>query len=217
MTTPTETTPASRFVTAARIAPYAASIFTSATLLFLIQPIIAKQLLPWFGGAAAVWTACMMFFQTVLLFGYLYAHWSIRTLSHRAQLLTHVFLLAISAGVLLVSGGVQPHPAALDHPAYRAMMVLAGSIGVPYFVLSSTTPLLQSWYSRSGCGSAPYRLFALSNLGALLALLAYPFVIEPTWDTRFQLAIWRAGYVLFLVACGVVAMRTSRRQVDSYA
>ena len=217
MTTLTETTPASKLVTTARIAPYAASIFTSATLLFLIQPIIAKQLLPWFGGAAAVWTACMMFFQTVLLFGYLYAHWSIRSLSHRAQLLTHVLLLALSAAVLWVSGGAQSHPAALDHPAYRAMTALAGSIGLPYFVLSSTTPLLQSWYSRSGCGSAPYRLFALSNLGALLALLTYPFVIEPALDTRPQLAIWRAGYVLFLIACGLAVIRTSRYQVDSYA
>jgi hypothetical protein len=212
-----QTTPGSRFVATARIAPYAASIFTSATLLFLIQPIIAKQLLPWFGGAAAVWTACMMFFQAVLLFGYLYAHWSIRTLNYQAQLATHVSLLALSVAFLWVSGGAHSHPAAMDHPAYRAMIVLAGMIGLPYFVLSSTSPLLQSWYSRTGTRSAPYRLFALSNLGSLLALLAYPFAIEPALDTRPQFAIWRAAYVVFAVVCAAAAIRTSGSQVDDYA
>jgi spermidine synthase len=215
METLTEKAPALRFAATASIAPYAASIFTSATLLFLIQPMIAKQLLPWFGGAASVWTACMMFFQTVLLFGYLYAHWSIRTLSHRAQLAAHIALLALSAAVIWVSLGVRLHPASLDRPVYRALIALAGSIGLPYFVLSSTTPLLQSWYSRTRPGAAQYRLFALSNLGALLALLAYPFAIEPALEIRPQLALWRVGYILFAAACAAAAIRTPRAQVDS--
>src|SRR2546425_354456 len=182
---------------AAGIAPYAVSIFTSAILLFLIQPMIAKQLLPWFGGAAAVWTACMMFFQIVLLFGYLYAHWSIRNLSHRGQLLTHILFLALSAFVLWLPAGTRTHAAAVQHPAWEALRVLAGSVGPPYFVLSSTSPLLQAWYSRSEGKQVPYRLFALSNLGSLLALLAYPFAVEPAlnWDSQFT--IWRSCYLLF--------------------
>ena len=189
----------------AGVIPYAFSVFVSATLLFLIQPIVAKQLLPWFGGGAGVWLVSLVFFQTVLLFGYWYAHWSIDRLSRKTQALTHVALLALSTLAVYLGGGAQSHPAALKHPALAALSLLASSIGVPYFVLSSTSPLLQAWYAASGRGAIPYRLFALSNLGSLLALLAYPFAIEPALDTRVQMEIWRVAYAVFALACACVA------------
>jgi SAM-dependent methyltransferase len=172
----------------------------------VIQPIVAKQLLPWFGGAAGVWIACLVFFQTVLVFGYWYAHWSIERLSRKAQVLTHIVLLGFSTLALWLLGGAQSHAAVVDHPALAALRVLAGTIGAPYFVLSSTSPLLQAWYAATERGNVPYRLFALSNLGSLLALLAYPFAIEPTLDTRVQLEIWRVAYTVSAVACTWVAM-----------
>jgi len=192
------------------IVPYAVSVFISATLLFLIQPIIAKQLLPWFGGAAGVWIACLVFFQTVLVFGYWYAHWSIERLGRAAQVLIHIGLLGLTTLAVWLPGVSQSHAAVVEHPVLAAFRVLAGSIGVPYFVLSATSPLLQTWYAAPQRGKAPYRLFALSNLGSLLALLAYPFVIEPALDTQVQLRIWRASYALFAVACAWVAIRAWR-------
>jgi hypothetical protein len=197
----------------AEIIPYAASVFVSATLLFLIQPIAAKQLLPWLGGGAGVWMVCLVFFQTVLLFGYWYAHWSIQRLSRRAQVLTHIVLLGLSTLAVCLTGGAQSHPAAVGHPALAALSLLTSSIGAPYFVLSSTSPLLQAWYASPERGSVPYRLFALSNLGSLLALLAYPFVIEPMLDMRVQIVIWRAAYAVFAVVCAWVAMRAWRAPI----
>ena len=124
--TSTQTTSQVGFVTkTAGIGPYSVSIFTAAILLFLIEPMIAKELLPWFGGAAAVWTACMMFFQIALLFGYLYAHWSISHLGHRGQLLTHILFLALSAVVIWLPTATRTHAAAIGHPAWEAIRVLA--------------------------------------------------------------------------------------------
>jgi spermidine synthase len=194
----------------AGIIPYAVSVFMSATLLFLIQPIVAKQLLPWFGGGAGVWLVCLVFFQTVLLFGYWYAHWSVESLSRKAQVLTHIALLVLSTLAVCLTRGAQSHPAVVGHPALVALSLLASSIGAPYFVLSSTSPLLQAWFAAPERGSVPYRLFALSNLGSLLALLAYPFVIEPTLDTRVQIELWRVAYAVFALACAWVALRAWR-------
>lgn len=189
------------------IALYALSVFTGATLLFLIQPIVAKELLPWFGGAAAVWTACMIFCQTMLLLGYLYAHWSIRSLSRYAQALTHLSLLALSLVTLWLPVATPAAAASPDHPFWLVTTVLARRIGLPFLVLSSTSPLLQAWYSSGRDRPIPYRLFALSNFGSLLGLVAYPFLVEPALDLPRQLFLWRAGYLAFTLLCGLVAIR----------
>lgn len=196
------------------IAPYAITIFTSATLLFVIQPTIAKQLLPWFGGAAAVWATCLVFFQCLLLLGYLYAHLSIKFLSSRLQVLIHVLLLASSVVAVFASSPSDQHAAAVGSPVYECLKLLARSIGLPYFVLSSTTPLLQAWYTRGANTGLPYRLFALSNLGSLIALLAYPLVMERFLEIESQLAIWRWTYVIFAVVCFSVAIRALRYRAE---
>jgi hypothetical protein len=191
------------------IAPYAVTIFVSATLLFLIQPIIAKQLLPRFGGAAAVWTACMVFFQCLLLVGYLYAHSSIRFMSYRLQSVVHALLLAASIVAVFLPVSQHWRSTTVTNPAYDTFKVLLQSIGLPYFLLSSTSPLLQAWYSRVADSHLPYRLFALSNLGSFLALVAYPFAIEPFLDVDVQLAIWRMAYAVFALLCLVITILAS--------
>ena len=194
---------------------YAVTIGLSAGLLFLIQPIVARQLLPLLGGAAAVWGACMVCFQCFLLAGYFYAHWSVRKLSTRSQAILHLFLLTVSVVALFGSAKSATASSGLivRYPAYECLRLLSILIGLPYFLLSSTTPLLQSWYSRVGRTALPYRLFALSNLASLLALLAYPLVLEPTLELNSQLAAWRAGYTAFAIVCSLVAVRTARLRV----
>jgi hypothetical protein len=149
---------------------YAATIFLSAFLLFQVQPIIAKMILPWFGGSAAVWNTCMLFFQAMLLAGYLYAHWSIRYLTPRRQAALHATLLGLSLLLLPITPGSGWKPTDAAHPAGRILLLLAVNVGLPYFLLSTTSPLVQAWYTRAGRGAVPYRLFALSNLASLLAL-----------------------------------------------
>jgi hypothetical protein len=189
---------------------YAITVFTSALLLFLIQPLIAKQLLPWFGGAAGVWTACLMFFQIVLLLGYLYAHWSTTRIRCRAQGLSHGLLLWLGVAITWVPVRQALPADTAQHPAWGVLTLLAGSVGMPYFVLSATSPLLQSWYAIVERREVPYRLFALSNLGSLLALLAYPLAIEPLLELRTQLLIWRLAFLVFAVFGTFVALRAGR-------
>jgi hypothetical protein len=191
------------------MAIYAISIFLSAFLLFEVQPIIAKAILPWFGGTSAVWSTCMLFFQLTLLLGYLYAHWLHRALAPRAQALLHSAALALSLAAL----PILPNPWWKDHaamqPSLRILLLLAATVGLPYFLLSSTTPLLQAWYSRNHKDGLPYRLFALSNFASMLALLSYPFLIEPNVSTRLQGWGWSALYAGFAVFCGAVAWRSA--------
>lgn len=182
----------------ASTALYALTIFAGAFLLFAIQPIIAKIILPWFGGSAAVWITCMLFFQVMLLLGYWYAH----LLKQHPRL--HIALLAASLLVLPVIPSAGWKPSGTEDPALRILGLLAVTIGLPYFLLSSTSPLLQAWYSRQ---AVPYRLFALSNLGSMLALVSYPFLIEPAVSTRHQAIAWSAGYAVFVLLCGAVAWR----------
>ncbi|MBI3696398.1 MAG: fused MFS/spermidine synthase [Acidobacteria bacterium] len=186
---------------------YAGAIFVSAFLLFQIQPIIAKVILPWFGGAANVWTTCMLFFQLVLLAGYGYSYWAIRCLSPKAQAAVHIALLF---GALLLLP-VTPHeswkPAGPEDPALRILGLLAATIGLPYFLLSTTSPLVHAWYARTHEGAIPYRLFALSNFSSMLALISYPVVVEPLLATRLQTQWWSAAYVAFVVLCGGAAVR----------
>ena len=181
---------------------FASTIFLSAFLLFLVQPIIAKQILPWFGGSPAVWNTCMVFFQMLLLAGYAYSDWSIRKLSPRAQAILHCVLLAASVMVLPIVADPAWKPEGAEDPVWRILMLLGATIGLPYFLLSSTGPLIQACFARRYGGERVYRLFALSNFGSLLALLAFPFAIEMLINTRGQAVSWSVGYALFALLCG---------------
>jgi SAM-dependent methyltransferase len=191
---------------------FAVTIFTSAFLLFLVQPIVAKQVLPWFGGSAAVWATCLVFFQTALLLGYAYADVVIRKLTPRAQLRVHVVLLVVSLVSLPIVPAAFWKPTGAEQPIFLILGMLAFTIGLPYFLLSTTSPLLQAWFARRFPGRNPYRLFALSNLASLLALLGYPFLLEPWVATRVQALGWSVGYALF-VALAAAAAWSSRKGV----
>ncbi len=191
---------------------YAFTIFTSAFLLFLVQPIIAKQILPWFGGSAAVWTTCLVFFQVLLLAGYAYADWTIRKLAARKQAVLHIALLVVSLASLPIIPGAAWKPAGDEDPAWRILGLLTVTIGLPYFLLSTTGPLVQAWFARSFPAGTVYRLFALSNFGSLLALLSYPFFFEFWVTTRVQSWGWSAAYVAFVALCAASALYSLRRQ-----
>ena len=186
---------------------HAATIFVSAFLLFLVQPILAKQILPWFGGAAIVWTLCMVFFQLVLLLGYAYAHWlSSRAPSRQAWI--HMALLVAALAFLPITPDPSWKPSGDDNPVARILLLLFATIGLPYFLLSSTSPLVQAWFARAYPGSSPYRLFALSNLASMLALVGYPFLFEPWFTNPEQSNYWSVGFGLFFLLCGALAWTT---------
>jgi hypothetical protein len=184
---------------------YAITIFLSAFLLFQVQPLIAKIILPWFGGSAAVWAAALLFFQLSLLAGYAYAHALIKMTKARTQLLVHGTLLLASCALLPIMPNVTWKPTAIGDPTLRILELLAATIGLPYFLLSSTSPLLQAWYVRRTGSSVPYRLFSLSNFGSFLALLSFPFVVEPNLASRQQAYFWSAAYVAFAALCLITA------------
>jgi len=184
--------------------PYAATIFLSSFLLFLVQPIIAKQILPWFGGSAGVWTTCLVFFQSVLLAGYAYADWTTR-LGARRQAMLHVALLAASLLCLPILASTGWKPQGDEQPILRILLLLGATIGLPYFLLSTTTPLLQAWYWRRWHQAVPYRLFALSNLASLLALLGFPVLFEPAFDLTSLGWGWSFLFAGFAVLCAGTA------------
>lgn len=184
--------------------PFALTIFTGAFLLFLVQPLIGKYILPWFGGTPGVWTTCMLFFQLVLLGGYAYAHFLSRWLKPRGQAVVHLALLLVSLAVLPIIPAEAWKPKPGDAPITHILLLLGATIGLPYFVVSTTGPLMQSWFSHLNPGKSPYRLYALSNIGSLLALLAYPFLIEPRLPRKLQALSWGWGliaYVAFAAWC----------------
>lgn len=197
---------------------YAATILVSSFLLFLVQPIIAKQILPWFGGSAAVWTTCLVFFQLALLGGYAYSDFSNRALKHKTQSTIHIVLLLASLVALPIMAAACWKPVGNEDPLWRILGLLLVTIGLPYFMLSTTAPLIQSWFAREHADPRTavrvYRFFALSNLGAILGLLAYPFAIEMWVSTRTQAVGWSAGYALFALLCIGSAWR-ARRLTDS--
>jgi spermidine synthase len=199
---------------------YAVAIFLGSFLLFLVEPMAAKRLVPLLGGSAAVWTTCLVFFQIALLLGYLCAHWLATRLRPRAQALAYTGLLAIC----LLQAGLNLRPelhSSTDHPIRSVFLLLTTLIGLPFLALSATNPLLQAWYARgNGRGKAgeeasgaapPYRLFALSNFGSLLALVIYPWLVEPRFSLHVQGLIWFAGFVVFAVACAGIALVSGRR------
>src|SRR5579864_6291251 len=158
---------------------FALTIFASAFLLFLVQPLIAKQILPWFGGSAAVWSICMVFFQVVLLAGYAYSDWTTRRLGARMQAKLHVGLLLGSLAFLPIVTSARWKPTGTEDPTLWILGLLLGTIGLPYFLLSTTGPLVQSWVARTPWGAQVYRYFSLSNFASLASLLSYPVLIEP--------------------------------------
>ena len=189
---------------------YALTIFTSAFLLFLVQPILAKQILPWFGGSAAVWTTCLVFFQFLLLFGYTYSDYTTRKMTPRNQLILHAVLLIVSLISLPIIPDASWKPAGDEDPTWRIIGLLTFTIGLPYFLLSTTGPLVQAWFARAHSSGTVYRLFALSNFASLLALICYPFAVEPWISTRVQSVGWSVGYALFVVVCisaGIYSLR----------
>ncbi|MEI9812421.1 MAG: hypothetical protein WDO18_06970 [Acidobacteriota bacterium] len=189
---------------------YAVTIFLSAFLLFQVQPLIAKIILPWFGGSAAVWSAAMMFFQLSLLAGYAYAHFLGRAKA-KTQMQIHGALLAFSCVLLPILPSPSWKPTEAGDPTLRIVLLLAATIGLPYFLLSSTSPLLQVWYVRKTGNQVPYRLFALSNFGSMLALLSFPFLVEPTLASKMQAYTWSSLYVVFAALC-VYAAWASREE-----
>jgi predicted O-methyltransferase YrrM len=191
---------------------YACAIFLSAFLLFQVQPLIGKMLLPWFGGSAAVWSTCLLFFQVLLLLGYLYAHWTSRLLAPRAQALLHIALLAASIATLPIMPDPAWKPQGGEDPTWLIIGLMAAAVGLPYFLLSTTGPLLQAWFAREKSGAVPYRLFALSNFGSMLGLLSYPVIFEPRLTIPAISAGWSAAYALFALLCGLLAWRGVRTQ-----
>ena len=192
----------------------AATIFTGAFLLFEVQLLVGKYLLPWFGGTPSVWTACLLFFQVLLLGGYSYSHFVAMRLPRDKQRNLHVAFLVFSVLALILLAFVWPSPITPGaswkpqpggNPTALILQFLLVSVGLPFFLLSSTGPLLQHWFSERKPGVSPYRLYSLSNLGSLLGLLCYPFLVEPNFHLRTQAWGWSLSYLLFVGLCISVA------------
>lgn len=194
---------------------FAITVFLSAFLLFQIQPVIAKMILPWFGGSSSVWSACMVFFQAELLLGYGYVHWLHQKLSVHRQVQVHGGLLLLSLLTIPVAANPSWKGMALAHPALSVLAVLALSVGAPYLLLSTTGPLMQAWHARTNLRSSDsartYRLYALSNLASMLALLTYPVLVEPFLPVEKQAQLWSIGYAVFVASCLVTAGFAWRR------
>src|SRR5215204_3993349 len=197
---------------------FATTIFLSALLLFWIQLVIAKMLLPRLGGTPAVWSSCMLFFQVLLLAGYSYVLVTTAWIGARKQAILHICLLLLSTLYLpLTVAGNVGSISDRKYPALWLFGYLLSAIGLPIFVISTTSPLLQKWFTRTDHPSAndPYFLFAVSNAGSLVGLLGYPFLLEPNLSLSFQNRLWVAIYVVFAalsLGCVVVLWRSSRAE-----
>jgi SAM-dependent methyltransferase/MFS family permease len=187
---------------------YVVTIFLSSFLLFLVQPLIARLILPWFGGSAAVWTTCMLFFQALLLAGYAYAHLIAKYSRRRLEPLIHSALLAVALATLPIAPSDIWKPAGNENPVVWILLLLGAAVGLPYFLLAANSPLLQAWFARARAGKNPYRLFAVSNLGSLVALLGYPFLIEPNLGGAAQVTLWSWLFAAFAALCIAVAWLT---------
>jgi hypothetical protein len=193
---------------------FTVSMFVSATLLFLVEPMLAKMALPLLGGTPAVWNTCLVFFQAMLLAGYLYAYATTKWLNRRAQILLHISLALTPLAVLPLHIPAGWEPPSQSTPVFWILGMLSVTVGLPFFLLSASTPILQRWFSQSGHKSAndPYFLYAASNAGSLVGLLGYPLILEPTLHLSTQSHLWSYGYAVFFVmtvACGVLVWRTS--------
>jgi spermidine synthase len=192
---------------------YGLTIFCGAFLLFQVQLLLGKYILPWFGGTPAVWTTCMLFFQLLLLGGYLYAHLLSTKLNARSQTVVHLTVLGASVALVALGAlfwktpllpGPSWRPNSSDFPVTHILRLLLVAVGLPYLCLSASGPLLQTWFGRAHPGKSPYRLYALSNIGSLLGLVTYPFAVEPAFRLHTQAWLWSAAYMVFFagfVAC----------------
>lgn len=194
---------------------YALTIFIGAFLLFQVQPLMGKYILPWFGGGPGVWTTCLVFFQVVLLGGYAYAHLTTRWLKARPQVVVHLGLLIAALTSSHITPGDSWKPRGDGNPTTEILALLTVCLGLPYFVLSATGPLLQQWFSRAQPGVSPYRLYALSNASSLLALISYPFFFETQFTRRAQAGLWAWGFGAFVLCCGFCAVKLWRKNPKS--
>jgi spermidine synthase len=185
------------------------TVFLSAFLLFQVQLLIGKAILPWFGGSASVWMTCLLFFQVLLCAGYAYASFVAEKLSPRSQGLVHLAVLAVAAACLPIAPSPAWKPADGSDPTWRILGLLATTVGMPFFALSATAPLIQAWSARRDPSRSPYRLYALSNAGSFLGLLAYPFAVEPSLALGAQMRAWSIGFLIFAVACASWTVRPS--------
>jgi SAM-dependent methyltransferase len=183
---------------------FGSAVFLASFLLFLVEPMAARQLLPVFGGSAAVWITCLVFFQTALLFAYFYAHW----LARHPRWRVHLYVLALASAAAVAWAWPGELHAWAEHPVLAIFAALGRAIGLPFLMLGATSPLLQAWMARMEAGAVPYRLFALSNLASLLALAAYPAVIEPHMTLAAQRVGWGCGFVLFAALAAVLTWQT---------
>lgn len=184
---------------------YAFTSFWGAYLLFQLEPLIGKFILPWFGGSPAVWITCMLFFQVFLLGGYAYAHLNLDRFPAKRQGLFHIILLLLALFTLPVTPEPSFKPDSSDQPMVAILLLLTSSVGLPYLILSTTSPLLQAWIVRINPHRSPYTLYALSNTGSLLALLSYPFLFEPYFRLGEQALGWSAGFIVYVLLCGLIA------------
>ena len=180
---------------------YAVTVVVGACLLFLVQPLTAKIILPWFGGASAVWSAALMFFQVCVLGGYSYAHWLTTHFQPRLQSAIHGLLLIGACALMPIMPAESWRPTTTSDPTVQILLLLAATVGLPSLLLSATSPLLQVWYMRRTGSDVPYWLFALSNFGSMLALLSFPFLLEPAFDVRTLATGWSALFVVFALVC----------------
>lgn len=199
---------------------YAFSVLLSAFLLFQVQPMIGKYILPWFGGAPAVWSTVLLFFQSLLTGGYAYAYWLLGRRQRRWQGMVHLIVLAVSIGLLVLTAVSWPspltpdaswRPQGSDLPIWDILKILAVAVGIPYLLLASNSTLVQGWFSDDHPGRTPYRLYALSNVGSLVALVSYPVIFEPLLTVRTQAYLWSAGYLVFAISTGYLAVRALQR------
>ena len=205
--------PAARRESRALAAVFSSTLFLSAFLMFLVEPMIARMVLPTLGGAASVWNTCLVFFQAVLLCGYAYAHAATTLLGPRRQAMVHVAIVGaplLLLPVALPAGGAPP----TDNPAWWLLLTLLTSVGLPFFALSTSAGVLQKWYSATDAAGArdPYFLYAASNMGSFAGLLAYPLFVERTLRLQQQAQIWTAGYALLVILTIVCAVSAWQRR-----
>jgi hypothetical protein len=200
----------------APVALFALTVFLSAFLLFQVQPMISKFILPWFGGSPAVWTTAMLFFQTTLFAGYVYSHLVGRHVAQERQPVLHLAVLGVASLLaLFVLPDPSFKPTGDEAPVFKILTILAASVGIPYFCLATTGPLLQHWYAGMAGGQSVWRLYALSNVGSFLALLSFPYIFEP-WLTLPAIgSLWTWGFWLFALCCGAIAWRVLRHGTGS--
>ena len=178
--------------------PLATAIFLGAFLLFQVQPLIARYILPWFGGSPAVWTTAMLFFQVMLLAGYAYTHFIVGRLTLRRQVTVHLILLLLTLSLMPITPQESMKPDGSIAPQGAILLLLLFSVGMPYLLIASTAPLLQSWYTKLRPGRSPYGLYAISNTGSVLGLLTYPLLVEPLLGSLSQTIVWSFGYGTFI-------------------